>query len=362
MFDRGVKMIFIGYANSHDGDCFRMYNPATNGVSETRDVIWLRRMYYEQKDTDITKQDPIVILEEAQNPEERESPSEIDNGIKKETTSSNKQVRFSEDSEARESDDESAPEMVTRTRSGRITSPATMYEPSSGKTVYVNSGNEVATGCAAFQNYYTCLQEIEASEMKENLEVQNTYMEYQNVGAGVGGGFENTAELRPMKYGEAINGPDGEAWKREIQNEHERMVKNKVFKAISRSEMPEGTKTIDSTWACKKKSPGKLRGRLNARGFKQIEGKHFDGSSIHAPVTNAFTIRILLVLMILSGGCAKVVDVMGAFLHGHFQDGEEIFMEVPEGWENYYPKNVVLMLLKTLYGLRQSAMAFWREL
>ena len=101
-----------------------------------------------------------------------------------------------------------------------------MYEPSTGKTVYVGSGNEVVAGCAAFQNYYSCLQEIEASEFKQNLEVQNTYMEYQNVGAGVGGGFENTAELRPMKYKEAINGPDGEARKKEIQNDHDRMVKN----------------------------------------------------------------------------------------------------------------------------------------
>jgi hypothetical protein len=28
------------------------------------------------------------------------------------------------------------------------------------------------------------------------------------VGAGIGGGFENTAELKPMKYNEAMNGPD----------------------------------------------------------------------------------------------------------------------------------------------------------
>ena len=111
-----------------------------------------------------------------------------------------------------------------------------------------------------------------------------------------------------------------------------------------------------------KKSSGKLRGGLNVRGFKQIKGQHFDGSSIHAPVTNAFTIRILLVLMILLGGCAKVVDVMGAFLHRRFQEGEVIFMEVPDGWREHYHNNVVLRLLKTLYGLRQAAMAFWKEL
>ncbi len=37
--------------------------------------------------------------------------------------------------------------------------------------------------------------------------------EYVNVGAGIGGGFMNTQELKVMKYHEAINGPDGDAWK-----------------------------------------------------------------------------------------------------------------------------------------------------
>ena len=59
---------------------------------------------------------------------------------------------------------------------------------------------------------------------------------------------------------------------------------------------------------------------------------------------------------------ANVVDVKGAFLHGKFTDGEEIFMEVPQGFEKHYPGNVVLRLLKTIYGLKQAAMAFWRML
>ena len=112
-----------------------------------------------------------------------------------------------------------------------------------------------------------------------------------------------------MKYNQAINGPDGEAWKEEIKNEHERMVKHKVFEVIDRADLPEGAKAIDSTWACKKKSNGTLRGRLNARGFKQVDGQHYDSSSIHAPVTNAVTIRVVLVLMVMAGWVANVVDV-----------------------------------------------------
>ena len=39
----------------------------------------------------------------------------------------------------------------------------------------------------------------------------NAYTEFSNVGAGIGGRFENTSELKPMKYKAAINGPDSEA-------------------------------------------------------------------------------------------------------------------------------------------------------
>ena len=96
----------------------------------------------------------------------------------------------------------------------------------------------------------------------------NNATEFMNVGAGIGGGFGNTTELRVMKYEEAINGPDGEAWKAEIINENERMKKNEVFEVIDKDDLPPGTKLIDSTWVCKKKSSGVLRGRLNTRGFK----------------------------------------------------------------------------------------------
>ncbi len=28
--DRGITMMFVGYANSHPGNCYRMYNPVTS--------------------------------------------------------------------------------------------------------------------------------------------------------------------------------------------------------------------------------------------------------------------------------------------------------------------------------------------
>jgi Reverse transcriptase (RNA-dependent DNA polymerase) len=37
-------------------------------------------------------------------------------------------------------------------------------------------------------------------------------------------------------------------------------------------------------------------------------------------------------------------------------------MEVPQGFEKYYAKNCLLLLLKTLYGTKQAAKAFWLKL
>ena len=58
-----------------------------------------------------------------------------------------------------------------------------------------------------------------------------------------------------------------------------------------------------------------------------------------------------------------MLDVKGAFLHGDFTDGEKVHMKVPQGFERWYdPRLYVLLLLQTLYGCKQSAMAFWRKI
>jgi hypothetical protein len=110
------------------------------------------------------------------------------------------------------------------------------------------------------------------------------------------------------------------------------------------------------------KSTGKLHGHLNACRFNQVEGVHHDGTSTHAPVTNASTIQIVLLLMIMANWQGQIVDVKGAFLHGESKDGKVIYMKVPHGFEKFYPDDVVLKLKKCIYGLNQAMMAFWRQL
>jgi hypothetical protein len=169
------------------------------------------------------------------------------------------------------------------------------------------------------------------------------------VGAGIGGGFIDTSELHVMKFKEAMSGKDKVQWQNAVEEEHQRMVKHKVWEPVSKDELPEGSKVLTSTWAMKKKANGKYRARMNARGYEQIDGVHYDENSKAAPVANEIVIRMVLVLIVMASWWAELLDVQGAFLTGEMDQENDCYLRVPEGFSGFYPENVVLKLLKTLF-------------
>jgi hypothetical protein len=102
-----------------------------------------------------------------------------------------------------------------------------------------------------------------------------------------------------------------------VAKEHKRMVNSGVFEPVKISKVPNGVKLIDMAWAMKKKSSGTLQGRVNVRVFKQIDGKHYNGTSVSAPVTKATTIRIALTIMLMQNGIAHVVMSREHFYMGN---------------------------------------------
>jgi hypothetical protein len=112
----------------------------------------------------------------------------------------------------------------------------------------------------------------------------------------------------------------------------------------------------------KKKSNGVFRARINAQGYEQVDGLHYKEDNKAVPVVNDTTFHIVLILMLMAAWNAHILDVKRAFLNGLFGEGEEIYMKVPEGFEKHYASNVVLLLLRMLYCLKQSAFEFWKEL
>ncbi len=55
-------MVFVGYADGHAGNCYRMYNPVTSRVSVTRDIIWMGRMYFTNENCEKTKVLPVIAV------------------------------------------------------------------------------------------------------------------------------------------------------------------------------------------------------------------------------------------------------------------------------------------------------------
>ncbi len=114
--------------------------------------------------------------------------------------------------------------VTARTRFGRkVGKKSGTFDLATGTTVkwsdrLAATSDEVPDG-----NYYDVLG-INKDEERVFEESHNKVIKYINVGAGVGGGFSNTQELRVMKYHEAINGPDGELWKEEVNKEHNRLI------------------------------------------------------------------------------------------------------------------------------------------
>jgi len=130
------------------------------------------------------------------------------------------------------------------------------------------------------------------------------------------------------------------------------MTKHKVWKAVDVRTVPSNAKVLTSTWAMKQKADGSKRARINARGYEQQPGEHFDETGVSSPVVNEASIFMILILMTMAAMYAEINDVKGAFLNGTFSQGEKLYMKVPQGFEKYYPENILLLLLKTIYGLK----------
>eukprot|EP00957_Ditylum_brightwellii_P010494 795637-Ditylum_brightwellii.AAC.1 len=105
-----------------------------------------------------------------------------------------------------------------------------------------------------------------------------------------------------------------------------------MWKPVPKSEVPEDTKVLTSTWAMKPKANGIKRTRFNARGFEQVDGLHYNSQDLSAPVVNDMTVRIVMTLIIMASWIAELLGVPGAFLNGRFQNGEHLFMNDPQGF------------------------------
>jgi len=144
-------------------------------------------------------------------------------------------------------------------------------------------------------------------------------------------------------------------WKKACQEELEALCKRKVFEL---ADLPKGHKAIKNCWVFMTKSDGRKKARLVAKGFPQIEGIDFD--HIFSLVVQYKSVCLLLAVAALENWHIEGLNVKSAFLYEQLD--EEIYMEQPKGFKIHGQEWKVLCLHQATYGLKQAALAWWKEL
>ena len=131
----------------------------------------------------------------------------------------------------------------------------------------------------------------------------------------------------------------------------------------SNVQQPQSKNVVGSKWLYRIKrkadsSIEKYKARLVARGFTQIYGvDYFDTYSLVAQLT---TIRYILAMATRHDWNINTFDFNGAYLNGELEEGEEIYMKQPPGYED--ETTTVKRLHKSLYGLKQAGRRWYETL
>jgi Reverse transcriptase (RNA-dependent DNA polymerase)/GAG-pre-integrase domain/Integrase core domain len=162
----------------------------------------------------------------------------------------------------------------------------------------------------------------------------------------------------PTSLKEAKESDEWEQWDAVIKVELDQLGKTGTWTLV---EKPEGAVPIRNKWVFDKKTnkAGEIiryKARLVAKGCSQRPGHDYQDT--FSPVVRMETIRAILSLVPIKGLKIQQMDVKGAYLNGILQ--EKIYMHQPEGYDDGSGR--VCLLVKTLYGLKQSGREWNKEL
>jgi len=154
-----------------------------------------------------------------------------------------------------------------------------------------------------------------------------------------------------------MNRPYAERWKEAALEEINAHWSNGTWEIVK---LPPGQQAIGCRWIFKVKpkadgSIEQFKARIVAKGYSQCPG--FDYFETFASTMHQATICTILAMAAIEDWHLCSVDISHAFINGDIDT--EIYMEQPEGFEQYGPE-YVCKLYKSLYGLKQSP-HLWSE-
>ena len=150
--------------------------------------------------------------------------------------------------------------------------------------------------------------------------------------------------IDPLSLEEAKDRPDWPKWTIAIQEELATLKKAGTWEIVDR---PKDRNIVKNKWVfrIKKNAAGEVeryKARLVAKGFTQVFG--IDYYDTWAPVAKLGSIRLLLATATQHGWPVDMFDFHSAFLNGELDSDEEVFMELPQGYEELDSKRYVCKL------------------
>ena len=190
----------------------------------------------------------------------------------------------------------------------------------------------------------------------------------QNLASTVEGEFSDlcpwalAASANPniLSHSQAKRADDWEEFVKAMKDEINRMIKNNIFKLVKKSIVPINQRILRAVWSHRRKTTpsGEVyrhRSRLCVDGSQQQHG--VDYTETYSPVVSWTTVRILMILAKIFGLHMRQVDYVQAFPQAYLPEGENVFMEIPDGYDmgDKDKHDYCLQLVKNCYGLKQAA-------
>ena len=165
----------------------------------------------------------------------------------------------------------------------------------------------------------------------------------------------------PKTLREAKARADWPRWNEAMDREIATLDRAQTWITVPR---PEGKNIVGSKWVfrIKRKADGtveKYKARLVARGFTQVFGE--DYYDTFSPVAKLQSFRAILALAARFDWEIKSFDFTSAYLNSELDADEEIYMQLPPGYEGQGPDEVK-RLRKSLYGLKQAGRKWYDAL
>jgi hypothetical protein len=190
------------------------------------------------------------------------------------------------------------------------------------------------------------------SELLKNITYENgqQLLEYFNPALLIA--VANKEDNPTLK--EAMNSPDAAGFMKAMEIELDTLIKMQAFIIVDKEPW---MNVVSSVWAFKRKrypdgSIRKLKARICARGFEQIEG--IDYFETYAPVVQWMTVRVILIMTILLHLENKQIDYTAAFLQAPIN--HDVYVEMPK---LFAVNGKVWKLQRAIYGLKDAPRAYF---